>query len=80
MYFHIKISSKQIYLFRPIPCSLANAPLEFTNVVKEVKLMGYKGVETHQYLDDWLLSVFIRKLADSIPKPSCLNDKTWVGW
>ena len=34
----------------------ATAPLEFTKVVKEVKLMAQsKGIRIHQYLDDWLL-------------------------
>ena len=36
--------------------SLATAPLEFTEVVKEVKLMAQaRGIRIHQYLDDWLL-------------------------
>ena len=32
------------------------APLEFTVVAKEVKLMAiHKGIRIHQYLDDWLV-------------------------
>ena len=35
---------------------LATAPLEFTKVVKEVKLMAQaRGIRIHQYLDNWLL-------------------------
>ena len=35
---------------------LSTAPLEFTVVVKEVKLMAiHKGIRIHQYLDDWLV-------------------------
>ena len=34
----------------------ATAPLEFTKVAKEVKLMAQaRGIRIHQYLDDWLL-------------------------
>ena len=40
----------------PLPFGLATAPLEFTKVVKEVKLMAQaRGIRIHQYLDDWLL-------------------------
>ena len=35
---------------------LSTAPMEFTVVAKEVKLMALqRGIRTHQYLDDWLV-------------------------
>ena len=66
-YFHIPIyprSRKDLgfflnskaYQFTALPFGLATAPLEFTKVVKEVKLMAQaRGIRIHQYLDDWLL-------------------------
>ena len=46
----------QTYQFKALPFSLSTAPLEFTVVVKEVKLMAIrKGIRIHQYLDDWLV-------------------------
>ena len=66
-YFHIPIqeqSSKylrfhvqgQTYQFKALPFGLSTAPLEFTVIAKEVKLMaGHKGIRIHQYLDDWLV-------------------------
>ena len=59
-YFHIPINQRsrkylrfhlhgQTYQFTALP-------LEFTKVVKEVKLMAQaQGIRIHQYLDDWLL-------------------------
>ena len=39
-----------------VPFSLSTAPLEFTKVIKKVKLMTQaRGIRIHQYLDDWLL-------------------------
>ena len=39
-----------------LPFGLSTAPLEFTVVAKEVKLMAtHKGIRIHQYLDDWLV-------------------------
>ena len=66
-YFHIPIAqrsrkylrfhlNKISYQFTSLPFGLATAPLEFTKVVKEVKLMAQaRGIRIHQYLDDWLL-------------------------
>ena len=66
-YFQVPISQKsrkylrfflnnQTFQFTALPFGLATAPLEFTKVVKEVKLMAQaKGIRIHQYLDDWLL-------------------------
>ena len=66
-YFHIPIHhrsrkymkfflNKQTYQFTALPFGLATAPLEFTKVVKEEKLMAQIwGIRVHQYLDDCLL-------------------------
>ena len=48
--------NSQTFQFTALPFGLATAPLEFTKVTKEVKLMAQaKGIRIHQYLDDWLL-------------------------
>ena len=66
-YFHIPINQRsrkylrfflfnQTFQFTSLAFGLAMAPLEFTKVVKEVKLMAQaRGIQIHQYLDDWLL-------------------------
>ena len=66
-YFHIPIHQKsqnllQFHLggrsfqFRALPFGIATAPLEFTRIAREVKLMLQKrGIRIQQYLDDWLL-------------------------
>ena len=66
-YFHIPIHTgsrkylrfhfqNQSYQFRALPFGLSTAPMEFTCVVKEVKLMAQsRGIRIHQYLDDWLI-------------------------
>ena len=66
-YFHIPIQEQskkylrfhvqgQTYQFKALPFGLSTAPMEFTVVVKEVKLMAtQKGIRIHQYLDDWLV-------------------------
>ena len=44
------------YQFRSLPFGISTAPMEFTGVVKEVKLMAQaRGIRMHQYLDDWLI-------------------------
>ena len=51
--FHVQGKS---YQFKVLPFGLSTAPLEFTVVTKEVKLMALqKGIRIHQYLDDWLV-------------------------
>ena len=48
--------NKQTYQFTALPFGLDTTPLEFTKVVKEVKLMAQiRGIRIHQYLDNWLL-------------------------
>ena len=66
-YFHIPIQEQsrkylrfhvqgQTYQFKALPFGLSTAPMEFTVVAKEVKLMATKeGIRIHQYLDDWLV-------------------------
>ena len=65
-YFHIPIQSVQeVHALSPpgsvlpvqaLPFGLSTAPMEFTVVAKEVKLMAFqKGIRIHQYLDDWLV-------------------------
>ena len=66
-YFHIPIQEQsrkylrfhvqgQTYQFKSLPFGLSTAPLEFTVIAKEVKLMAsHKGIRIHQYLDDWLV-------------------------
>ena len=66
-YFHIPIHSQsrkymrfhlqgRSYQFKALPFGLSTAPMEFTVVTKEVKLMALqKGIRIYQYLDDWLV-------------------------
>ena len=66
-YFHIPVHPQsrkylrfhyqgQTYQFKVLPFGLLMAPMEFTVVVKEVKLMAQnQGIRIHQYLDDWLI-------------------------
>ena len=66
-YFHLPIQEQsrkylrfhiqgRNYQFKALPFGLSTAPMEFTVVAKEVKLMAtHKGIRIHQYLDDWLV-------------------------
>ena len=66
-YFHIPIHSQsrkyirfhiqgQSYQFKALSFGLSTAPMEFTVMAKEVKLMALqRGIRIHQYLDDWLV-------------------------
>ena len=66
-YFHIPIHTQsrkfmrfhfqgRSYQFKALPFGLSTAPIEFTVVAKEVKLMALqRGIRIHQYLDDWLV-------------------------
>ena len=56
-YLHIPIHHQlQKYQFTSLPFSLTMAPLTFTSVVKEVRLVALQqGLRIHQYLDDWLI-------------------------
>ena len=63
-----EISNKKgVFQFRALPFGVATAPLEFTRIVKEVKLVAQaRNLRIHQYLDDWLLW--------SPTKEQCLKD------
>ena len=73
-YFHIPIQEQsrkylrfhfqdQTYQFKALPFGLSTAPLEFTVVAKEVKLMAtQQGIRIHQYLDDWLVRARSRQV------------------
>ena len=66
-YFHIPIQEQsrkylrflvqgRTYQFKSLPFGLSTAPMEFTVLAKEVKLMAiHRGIRAHQYLDDWLV-------------------------
>ena len=66
-YFHIPIQEQskkylrfhiqgRTYQFKALPFGLSTAPMEFTVIAKEVKLMAaHQGIRIHQYLDDWLV-------------------------
>ena len=66
-YFHIPIQEQsrkylrfhiqgQTFQFKVLPFGLSTAPMEFTVIAKELKLMAIqKGIRIHQYLDDWLV-------------------------
>ena len=66
-YFHVPIQEQsrkflrfhvqgQTFQFKALPFGLSTAPMEFTVIAKEVKLMAtQKGIRLHQYLDDWLV-------------------------
>ena len=84
-YFHIPIHSQsrkymrfhvqgRSYQFKALPFGLSTAPMEFTVVAKEVKLMALqRGIRIHQYLDDWLVRATSHQ--------SCLqHTQTLVGW
>ena len=44
------------YQFISLPFGLATAPIIFTSIVKEVKLIALQsGIRLHQYLEDWLI-------------------------
>ena len=54
----------QVFQFTSLPFGLATAPLVFTTLVKEVKLMALtRRIRLHQYLDDWLIRAQSQKEA-----------------
>ena len=73
-YFHIPIQEQsrkylrfhvqgRTYQFKALPFGLSTAPMEFTVLVKEVKLMAAnRGIRIHQYLDDWLVRARSRQI------------------
>ena len=81
-YFHIPIQEQsrkylrfhfqgQTYQFKALPFGLSTAPMEFTIIAKEVKLMAIQnGIRIHQYLDDWLVSHIPPGLSPAYTGPS----------
>ena len=62
-----KKKKKGVFQFQALLFGVATAPLEFTRIVKEVKLIAQaRNLRIHQYLDDWLLR--------SPAKDQCLKD------
>ena len=56
--FHV---DKRTYQFKALPFGLATAPLEFTWIVQEAKLvLQSRGIRVHQYLDNWLIRANLR--------------------
>ena len=71
----------QSYQFRALPFGLSTAPMVFTCVVNEVKLMAQsRGIMIHQYLDDWLIQAPTKNPATRAPNPSSPFVRSWVGW
>ena len=77
-YFHVPIhpqsqkylrfqTKKGVFQFQALLFGVATAPLEFTQIVKEVKFIAQaRNLRINQYLDDWLLR--------SPTKEQCLID------
>ena len=90
-YFHIPIHpgsrkylrfhfQNQSYQFRVLPFGLSTALMEFTCVVKEVKLMAQaRDIRIHQYLDDWLIRAPTRESCHQ-GTPSLLALCQKLGW
>ena len=76
--FHVKDTS---YHFKALPFGLSTAPMEFTTVVKEVKLIAQsRGIRIHQYLDDWLVRASSKQvcLQNTQDLVSLCQDLGWV--
>ena len=81
MRFHLQGRS---YQFKALPFGLSTAPMEFTVVAKEVKLMALqRGIRIHQYLNDWLvrasshenLSPTYTNLGSSLPRSRLASEQ-----
>ena len=91
-YFHIPIQEQsrkylrfhvqgRTYQFKALPFGLSTAPMEFTVIAKEVKLMAiHKGIRIHQYLDDWLVRATSPQTCINTPRPWSKCARIWVGW
>ena len=89
-YFHIPIQAQsrkylrfhvqgRTYQFKALPFGLSTAPMEFTVLVKEVKLMAIRtGIRIHQYLDDWLVRA--RSQETCLRHTQILVKMCQVGW
>ena len=57
MSLHVAVQS---YQFRAVLLCIIRGPIEFTSIVKEVKLvLQNKGIHIHRYLDDWFTACSI---------------------
>ena len=59
----------KVFQYRALPMGLKSSPRVFTGVIKCVK--GYlqqRGIDVHQYLDDWLIRARSAKLAEENTK------------
>ena len=66
-FFHKGVS----YQFTSLPFGLATAPLIFTSIVKEVRLLALQqGIRIHQYLDDWLIRAPSKEECPKTIKPN----------
>ena len=91
-YFHIPIQEQsrkylrfhvqgRTYQFKALPFGLSTAPMEFTLLAKEVKLMAiHKGIRIHQYLDDWLVRARSQHFVSNTPESWSRCARTSVGW
>ena len=69
------------FQFLALPFGVATAPLEFTCIVKEVKLIVQaRNLRIHQYLDDWLLRSPIKEqcLKDSENLVKLVQELGWL--
>ena len=65
-------NKKRVFQFRALPFVVATAPLEFTRIVKEVKLIAQaRNLRIHQYLENSGIHKFQK---DSDKSKTC----TWI--
>ena len=70
----------EVFQFSSLPFGLATAPLVFTRLAKEVKLMVLsKGIRIHVYLDDWLIRADTPKEAERFSQ-EMVSLVTILGW
>ena len=63
--------SHKTFQFTALPFGLSMAPMEFTIVIKEVKVMAQnQHIQIHQYLDEWLIQAKDKKTFPSVPSDS----------
>ena len=74
-----EVFSQQTYQFTALHFGLATAPLEFTKVVKEMKLMAQtRGIRIHQYLDDWLLRAPCQETCRQHTQTLLARNQNWL--
>ena len=63
-----------------LPFRFIRAPLEFTMVAEEVKLMALaEGISIHQYINYWLMRAGQNNNAKTIQRGCFILSKAWVG-